>query len=125
MADATLAGLPRLVRVAEEVRWRGQAAMAVALAVASYWAALWLLDRPVKPLETTISFATVGILTAGVSSLASRRRLHDGLVRTTPPPRPSVYETHADGRERRARLAGIVLFGVVVLLVFDRLTDGG
>ena len=35
-----------------------------------------------------------------------------------------VYETHAAGRERRTRLAGIVVFGVIILLLFDHFTRG-
>jgi hypothetical protein len=50
--------------------------------------------------------------------------VREGLRETLPPPRLSVYETVADGRERRARFGGIVLLGAVVLLVFDRVTNG-
>jgi hypothetical protein len=35
-----------------------------------------------------------------------------------------VYETTANTRDRRLRLAGIVLTGIVALLLFDRFTDG-
>jgi hypothetical protein len=125
MPDAMLAGLPRLVRVAEEMRWRGGAGVAIALAVAAYWLTQWLLDADVRGLETLVSLLAVSVLTAGVAGLASAGRMRDALRETRPPPRLAVYETQADGRERHARFTGIVLLGAVVLLVFDRVTGGG
>jgi hypothetical protein len=125
MPDAMLAGLPRLVRVGEELRWRGQTAATIGAAMVAYWTTAWLLDQSLRPLETLISALVVAILTGLTAGLASGRRVPEALEETKPPPRLSVYETHADGRERRARAAGIVLLGVVVLLVFDRVTDGG
>jgi hypothetical protein len=125
MPDAMLAGLPRLVRVAEEMRWRGGAGVAIALAVVAYWLTQWLLDADVRGLETLVSLLAVSVLTAGFAGLASTGRMRDALRETRPPPRLAVYETQADGRERRARFTGIILLGAVVLLVFDRVTGGG
>jgi hypothetical protein len=119
-----LAGLPRLVRVAEEIRWRGQASLSLGVAVAAYWAMSWLLGDPVDPIRGGISAAAVAALTLALCGLSSASRVREGLRETLPPPRLSVYETVADGRERRARFGGIVLLGAVVLLVFDRVTNG-
>jgi hypothetical protein len=125
VADAALAGLPRLVRVVEEVRVRGITGVGIGAAAAGWWMAAWLLGQEVDALRTLLGAAAVGIPTLVVSGLASRRRLAAAdLLR--PPPRPVVYETPADGRERRTRLAGIVVFGVIILIMFDRLRgDGG
>jgi hypothetical protein len=125
LPDVMLAGLPRLVRVAEEMRWRGQAGVTIAMAVVAYWLTQWLLDAEPRPLETAISLLAVSALTAGVAGLSSSNRLREALRTTRPPPRLTVYETQADGRERRVRFTGILLLGAVVLLVFDRVTDGG
>jgi hypothetical protein len=107
MPESALAGLPRLVRIAPELRFRGQAAGGIAVATAGYWA-----------------FA-VALPTLAVSGLPSGERVREALRRTLPPPRAALHETPADGRERRTRLAGIVVTGVMVLLMFDVLTDGG
>ncbi len=125
MPDVMLAGLPRLVRIAEEMRWRGQAGVAIGMAVAAYWLTQWLLEADTRPLETGLSLLVVSVLTAGVAGLSSAGRVREALGATRPPPRLAVYETHADGRERRVRFTGIVLLGAVVLLVFDRATGGG
>jgi hypothetical protein len=124
MPNAMLAGLPRLVRVAEEVRARGQATLSVGAAVAAYWVCLWLLDQPVSPLRTLIALLIAGLPASLMASVGSGRRLAAVRKDLRPPPRVAVYETIADGRERRARLAGILLLAAVVLLVFDRLTTG-
>jgi hypothetical protein len=42
-----------------------------------------------------------------------------------PPPRSAVFETMADARDRRTRLSGIVLFGVIILMIFDHFSHGG
>jgi hypothetical protein len=84
MPDAMLAGLPRLVRVAGEIRWRGQASVAVAVGVAGYWLLQWLLDEPVKPLETLISAAAVGLITALLTMVTSVNRVREGLRETLP-----------------------------------------
>ena len=44
-----LAGLPRIVRAGDEVRWRGELLMSLGLASAAYWTVLWLVDGPVNP----------------------------------------------------------------------------
>jgi hypothetical protein len=120
-----LAGLPRLVRVADEVRARGQAMLSVGAAMAAYWVGLWLLDLPVDPLRTLVSMLVAGLPTSLLAAAGSGRRLAKAQGDVRAPPRLAVYETFADGRERRARLAGILLLAAVVLLVFDRLTEGG
>lgn len=120
-----LAGLPRLVRASAEVRFRGQTALLIGVAVAAFWVASWLLDLPVDPVRTLLAACTTLVLGGLAAGLASTRRLRLGLEETLPPPRRVVYETVADGRERRARLTGIVLLGIMILLVFDRFTDGG
>jgi hypothetical protein len=119
-----LAGLPRLVRVAEEVRARGQAMLSVGAAVAAYWVGLWLLDLPVDPVRTLVSLLVAALPTGLLSAAGSGRRLARARRELGPPPRVAVYETIADGRERRGRVAGILLLAAVVLLVFDRLTVG-
>lgn len=124
MPQATLAGLPRLVRIAGEVRWRGWCALGMALAVAGFWTASWLLHEGVRPLRTGLAAASIGLPTALVSVLAARRRVREALLRTQAPPRSTIHETLADGRERRTRLSGIVLTGVIVLLLFDHATGG-
>lgn len=124
MADATLAGLPRLVRVIEEVRQRGVAAVGVGVAAAGWWMVAWLLGQDVSPLTTGLAVAVVGIPTLVLATLGSRRRLAAAAV-PQPPPRLAVYETAADGRDRRIRLAGVVVMGVIILMMFDRLTGEG
>lgn len=126
MADAMLAGLPRLVRVADETRWRGGAAASLAGSVACYWVVVWLLDGPTDTLRALAAALTALAASLAGALLVSRRRLRVGLQATRRPPRPVVYETLADGRERRARASAVVLMGAVLLLVFDRLSgDGG
>ena len=125
MPESALAGLPRLVRVATELRFRGQAALGIAVATAGFWSASWLLNEPLRPLETLLALLAIGLPTLLVSFLTGGRRVDEALRRTLPPPRASIHETHADARDRRTRLAGIVLTGVIVLLMFDILTEGG
>lgn len=124
MADAALAGLPRLVRAWDEVRVRGTAAVGIGVAAAGWWMLVWLLDEPVSALRTLLGGAAVAVPTLLLAGRASARRLASA-DEVGPPPRPSVYETPADGRDRRTRLAGIVVMGVIVLVMFDRLTGGG
>jgi peptidoglycan/LPS O-acetylase OafA/YrhL len=124
MHHTTLADLPRLVRVAEEVRLRGQAAISVALAVVAYWLLAWLLDESVDAAWTGIHLAVMAVLAGSLAAIVSVRRLREGLAASRRPPRPSVHETRADGRDRRTKLAGLVVLGVVLLLAFDRSTDG-
>jgi hypothetical protein len=125
MPESALAGLPRLVRVANELRFRGQAGLGIAVATAGFWAFSWLLDEPMRELQSLLALVVTGAPTLLISYLTAGRRFDEALRRTLPPPRSSVHETHADARDRRTRLAGIVLTGVIVLLMFDILTDGG
>jgi len=123
VADAVLAGLPRLVRVVEEVRMRGVAAIGVGTAAAGWWMLAFLIDQDVSVLNTLVAGGALGVLTLVIAAVFSARRLA-AAKDVRKPPRGAVYETTADGRERRVRLAGIVVFGVIVLLAFDRLTGG-
>ncbi len=123
--DSLLAGLPRLVRVADETRWRGQAGVATALVVAAFWVSTWLLGEPVRVGATALAAAAAAIPALVISTAAGRRRIRDSLARAVPPPRATVHETLASSRERRVRLAGVVLTGIIALLIFDRFTGGG
>jgi hypothetical protein len=123
--ESALAGLPRLVRVADETRWRGQSAVATAIVVAAYWGATWLVGETVEPARATLAFAGVMLPTLVIVSLAGGRRMREGLGRVAPPPRASVHETPASSRERRLRLAGVVLTGIIALLIFERFTGSG
>jgi hypothetical protein len=125
MPESALAGLPRLVRIAPELRFRGQAAGGIAVATAGYWAFAWLVGEPMRVGLTLMALGAVALPTLAVSGLPSGERVREALRRTLPPPRAALHETPADGRERRTRLAGIVVTGVMVLLMFDVLTDGG
>lgn len=113
------------MRVADEARWRGQSAVATAIVVAAYWGATWLVGETVEPERTALAFAVVALPTLMIVSLGSGRRIREGLDRVAPPPRASVYETPASSRERRLRLAGIVLTGIIALLIVERFTDSG
>lgn len=123
--ETVLAGLPRVVRVAEETRWRGQAAVGTAMVVALFWTVTWILGEPVEPVRTLVGFAAVFVPTLAVGAIASGRRVRESLARSRPPPRSVVHETGAASRDRRMRLATLVLFGIIALLVFDRFTGGG
>jgi hypothetical protein len=123
--DTVLAGLPRVVRVADETRWRGHSAVATALVLAVFWSMTWLLGEPVERVRTPAGFLAVLAPTLLVSLLNSRRRVGDALGRTLPTPRSVVHETAAASRDRRMRLATVILFGIIVLLLFDRFTGGG
>lgn len=123
--DTLLAGLPRLVRVADETRWRGQASVATAAVVVVYWACTWLLGETVRPSAAALGAAVVAIPTLLVAALTTARRVREALARAVPPPRSTVHETQAASRERRLRMAGVVLTGIVALLLFDRLSGNG
>lgn len=118
MADTVLAGLPRIVRAADEVRWRGQALMALGLASACYWTVLWLVDGPVDPLAAGIFFVISLAMGLVLASVTSRRRFAQALSNIRSP-RAMVHETHADAIERHTRAGIIFVFAAVVLLVFD------
>ena len=122
--ETLLAGLPRLVRVADESRWRGQFCVATSAVVAVFWVATWLVGEPVRPGVTALAAAAVALPTLLVTTVGGSRRVRDGLQRALPPPRASVHETLANSRERRMKLSGVVLTGIVVLLLFERFTDG-
>jgi hypothetical protein len=125
MPESALAGLPRLVRVANELRFRGQAGLGIAVATAGFWAFAWLLNEPMRELQSLLALLATGAPTLLISYFTAARRVEDALRSTLPPPRGTIHETHADARDRRTRLAGIVLTGVIVLLMFDILTEGG
>lgn len=120
MADAALAGFPRIVRAGDEVRWRGQVLWSLGLASLSYWIIVWLLGGPVDTLSSAVVFAA-GLLAALVlGGITSRRRFAHAML-TLRPPRSVVHETIADARERRARAGMIMFLGVGTLLVLDTL----
>lgn len=125
MSNGGLAGLPRLVRASGELRWRGGSAFGAGVAAGLFWIATWLVGEAVDPLWTGIAAAAVGLPTFLGMALTSPRRVELALRDARRPPGASVYETPSSARERRTRLAAIVLTGVVVLLVFDRVTGGG
>lgn len=112
------------MRVADETRWRGQFAVATSVVVALFWAFSWLVGEPVRPGVTALAAAAVAVPTLLVTTLAGGRRMHESLARALPPPRASLHETLAGSRDRRMKLAGIVLTGIVALLLFERFTDG-
>lgn len=123
MADSVLAGLPRLVRVRDEVRMRGIAALGIGAATAGWWMLAWLLDEGVDGQRFAIAVAVIGIPSLIAAWLISRRHLRTA-EEFHAPPRNAVYETIAAARERRTRLAGIVLFGVIILMIFDHFSHG-
>lgn len=125
MAEGALAGLPRLVRVVPELRFRGQTAVALAIVTATFAGSAWLLGAPLDGPRAGGAFAAVALPTLAVSLLTREHRVGEAVRRTLPPPRSSVHETLADARERRTRLSGVVITGVLVLLMFDTLTEGG
>lgn len=120
MADAALAGLPRIVRADDEVRWRGQVLTSLGLAALSYWIIVWLFDGPVEPLPAGVIFLASLVFAFVLGAITSRRRFAHGML-TLRPPRSVVHETIADGRERRMRAATIMFLGVGTLLVLDTL----
>lgn len=122
MADAALAGLPRIVRAHDEVRWRGQVLTTLGLASLSYWLILWLAGGPVQGLPAGIVGAAAFVLALGLGAATSRRRVAHGLL-TLRPPRGVVHETPADARERRVRAATIMFLGVGVLILLDTLVS--
>ena len=120
MADALLAGLPRIARVAEEVRLRGVLALAVGAAAVAWWTIQWLLDQPVESARTW-ALALLTVVLAAVTGLINvPRRLREGLRNPRFPSARVVYETRADGRDRRIRLSGAVFLSTIVILMFDQ-----
>ncbi len=123
MADTVLAGLPRLVRVRDEVRMRGIAALGIGAATVGWWMLAWLLDEGVDGLRFLLTIVGIGIPSLIAAWLLSRRRMRVA-AEFRSPPRNAVYETIAAARERRTRLSGIVLFGVIILMIFDHFSHG-
>src|SRR5271167_3951554 len=123
VADSVLAGLPRLVRVRDEVRMRGIAALGIGAATVGWWMLAWLLDEGVDGLRFLAAVAVIGIPSLIAAWLLSRRRV-GAAVDFQAPPRNAVYETIAAARERRTRLAGVVLFAVIILMIFDHFSHG-
>ncbi|WP_217914192.1 hypothetical protein [Miltoncostaea marina] len=123
--ETLLAGLPRLVRVADETRWRGQCSVAAALVVAAFWACTWLLGEPVRPDRTALAAAASAVPPLVAGTLGGARRVRRTLLGAVRPPRSTLHETLAASRDRRMRLASVVLTGIVALLLFDHFTGGG
>lgn len=113
------------MRVADETRWRGQVCVATAVVVAVFWVSNWLLGEPVREGATALAAAVAAIPALAIASVAGGRGIRAALDGAVPPPRASVHETQASSRDRRMRLTGVVLTGVIVLLIFDRFTGGG
>ena len=124
MDDTLLAGLPRIVRVAEEVRMRGWTCIVVAGAAAVYWLTRWLLGQPTRGAVTWLAALGVGVVVGVIGIVVSSRRQREALGHLEPPPSQVVYETRAHARERRTRASGVLFLAAVVFLVFDRLTNG-
>jgi hypothetical protein len=87
--------------------------------------AAWLVDQPVDLGQSlfgaSASFPISIVFAQGISRGRVRRAA--GLL--SPPPRTTIHETVADGRERHARAVAFILLGVVGLFAFDRATGGG
>ena len=109
MGDSVLAGLPRLVRIRDEVRMRGVAALGIGAATAGWWMLSWLLGEGVLGLRFILAAVGIGIPALIGATAVSRRRLR-AAEHLNPPPRTAVYETIAAARERRTRLAGVSFF---------------
>ena len=122
MADAALAGLPRIVRADDEIRWRGQVLTSLGLASLSYWIILWLVDGPVEPAFAGIVFGAALLFALVLGGVTSRRRFAHAML-TLRPPRSVVHETPADARERRVRAATVMFLGVGILLLLDTLVS--
>jgi hypothetical protein len=123
VADTVLAGLPRLVRVRDEVRMRGISALGIGAATVGWWMLAWLLGEGVDGLRFGLAAIGIGIPALIAAWLISRRRLRVAREFQAPP-RHAVYETIAAARDRRTRLSGVVLFGVIILMIFDHFSHG-
>ncbi|MGD9695692.1 MAG: hypothetical protein AB7V42_08540 [Thermoleophilia bacterium] len=111
--------------MSDEVRWRGQSALAAAIVIALYWVATWLLGEDVQVERTALAVVVAAVPTIVVTAMSAGRRVREGVSRAAPPPSASVRETAASSRDRRMRFAGIVLSGIVALLIVDHFTGGG
>ncbi len=78
--ETFLAGLPRVVRVADEARWRGQAAVATTVVVVAFWLLSWWAGEPINAGLTILAAAAVGVPTLLTCALTGGRRLREGLV---------------------------------------------
>jgi O-antigen/teichoic acid export membrane protein len=125
MADALLAGLPRIARITEEVRLRGVLALAVGAAAGAWWIIQWLLDEPVQSGRSWALALLTLVLTVVLGVINVPRRLREGLRNLRFPSARVVYETRADARDRRIRLCGAVFLSVIVILMFDQLAEWG
>lgn len=123
--DAVLEGAPRLVRLTEEFQWRGGAALGTALAVIGYWAVSWLVGLPVDPAQAGAAFAVAFLPTLALGIPAARRRAAAARSESGRLPPGGIRETRAAALERRGKLASFVLTGVLALMVFDAVFDGG
>lgn len=123
--ETVLADLPRLTRIGAETRWRGQSAVATAVVVGAFWGLTWAVGEPVEVWRTLAGLVAVALPTHMVARLTGARRVRATLTRTRRPPRSGVHETAAAARERRLRLAGLVLGAIMLLMLADRFTGGG
>lgn len=123
--DTALAKAPRLVRLADEFQWRATAALGAAVAVVGYWVMSWLVGLPVDPARAGAAFGVAFVPTLALGIPAARRRAAAARESGGRLPPGGIKETRADAHERRGKLAGIVLTGVLALLVFDAVFDGG
>lgn len=124
MDDATLADLPRLVRVADEVGWRGQLALSIAAMVAAYGFASWLFGSPLRTGDALLLGLVAAVFGGGIAAFSSARRVRESVHSTEAPPSIAVYETTADSRDRRSRATLLMVFVAGSLLVVDRVTGG-
>lgn len=125
MSDAALAGVPRIVRAAEETRMRGSLAIALAVAVAGWWLTQWVLDQYLRLGRGVAIACIVAVLAGHLAWINSRRRVRIGLESPRRPTPAVVFETRADAGSRRARFSGAVFLTVIVILAIDMLASWG
>lgn len=125
MEHATLADLPRLVRVGDEVGWRGQLALSVAAMVGAYGIASWLFGSPLRTGDAALMALVAAVFGGGIAAFSSARRVRESVRATASPPAAAVYETTADSRDRRQRTTLLLVFVAGSLLVVDRIVGGG
>ena len=124
MADTLLDGLPRLVRIRDEVRMRGSAGLGIGAATLGWGILSWVLGNGVSVGTFALSAVVIGLPTLVLAAIVSGRRIR-AAAQLGRPPRTGVYETFAAARERRTRVAGVVMFAVIVLMMFDHIRHGG
>ena len=125
MEDATLADLPRLVRVGDEVGWRGQLALSLAAMVGAYGIASWLFGSPLRARDALLMALVAAVFGGGIAAFSSARRVRESVRATSSPPSAAVYETTADSRDRRQRTTLLLVFVAGSLLIVDRIAGGG